>query len=167
MDMVNGLWIWTLSTQETNREADETVSSLIDRGVPKENVAWYLCSPNADHIRSFEVLADVYGFREYLLSPKDKVKRRLFPGLLFDRQKIGERRYNAATVATSKAMRSLWAKNLAMYSDKVQIDKSSSRYSGHSCLTLTSEGVAKADEIKAKMPSVLQDLSLYCLPDHG
>jgi hypothetical protein len=159
-DWRRGTYGWTVSEHMTVREAIAAHDEIVAKGVPAENVRIGI-SNRGDHLRMPEILADIYGFREHLLSEKDRASRRLFPGLLFDRQAIGERRYNAAIVAASKAVAALHRRDLIVTNDEVFIRDSTTSFSGHLSITLTAEGVAAAGAIKAKIPNIIKDLSFY------
>jgi hypothetical protein len=150
----------TLGNYETEQQATDAKAALREKGVPEDRLGtWY--SLKEDHLRVPEVLADVYGFRPYLLQEKHRQQRRIFPQLLFDRQAIGERRYNAAIVVTFKAITSLEQRRLVTTSNEVYLPGSNTSFTGHTVLALRQSGIEEAERIKAKMPDVTKDLSFY------
>lgn len=160
LDGEQGAYRVEVSEHATVKEADEARQDLVAKGVPGDNVRVYLPA-GADHLRSTEILADAYGFRRFLLDDRNLDRRRLPWGILFDRQAIGEARYNAACVAVRKAVRSLWVHNLVAPSDKIPICKGGNEWGGNLSITLTPEGIEKAEDVLAKMPDITSDLSLY------
>jgi hypothetical protein len=109
------------------------------------------------HLLFVEVLADLYGFRRHLTNAGAEKSRRLPPGSLFDRQAIGERRYNAASAATSKAVAGLAGKGLVSRTSH----KSEGEVWTNRGVVLTQSGVQEAERVTAKNCDILKGLSLY------
>ena len=108
------------------------------------------------HLSFVEILADLYGFRPFLLGRKDS--RRLHAGgIEFDRRAIGLARYNSALAAASKALVTLEIRNLIHWSER----GGKSRSNRYRDLQLTPEGIEEAERIRAKNPDAIRDLGHY------